>query len=920
MRETAGDIQGALAETSLLALTQLHARGRGIVHLDGIEGLAHLRVLDLSVNQIRDLRPLALLTELELLDLEGNQVSDLSPLRPLARLERLMLAMNQVQDIAPLTGMAGLLSVDLRGNALERSSAAGVLYRLANSGVQVSTDLVLEENAPGPIGMRWEPLGPPLPSRPLHVGAVAAPPGDPHRLYAAAGGNGIWVSRDGGTDWQISGLFSGHVLDIATDPGGPDVVYASIAFGAGLLRSRDGGRTWERLHLGHAGRLLGADANVSGRVYAERRDAAGWVCCEGRPTEVSVTVSVSQDYGETWGSSVLQWTQPIAGFQDWPYLFAWSHPADPRRVWAGSYADNGGRRRLTTTFVSEDGGRTFAPRTVGRELADLVPDPAHTHALYGLDGRAMWRSSDDGQTWRLACALPSPGLGRLVVHPRFTGSMWVWGTAAAEWWRSEDGGGTWSRSPQPAGSLLASENGRLCWGAVDPVHVYAAAGVSGVARSTDGGASWDVVPLRARSAGVLSLAAETDGALYAAVYPGELLVGRYLPARVARKPELGGEMLKVRRGPFEAWLDLDYAENVGSVDYWSCLSADPRHSGVAFGYAFLSGWWRSSDCGESWASVPMSRQRNRYGPCERVAPSPEGADVVYARDPADGSLYRSADRGVTWQSTAAAVAHFAVHPRRSGTVFAARAGGPVRATADTGRTWSALGGCPSGETVLRLAVHPRRPDHVFMACSSGLYTLDLLAGDRNALLTAEPAWPDADITFDADDATDLCVLANGALWDTDDGGRTWRVLNDGPGAPTHIDALAVDPSDGRVLLVGTPTGVYRLQRPAPATAITEGAAPPLPAAVRLMPAYPNPFNGRTVIRYWLPRPAPVEMAVHDVLGQRLATLVDGMRPAGDHAITWDGRDGQGRPVGSGVYVCRLVAGGSRAVSRFVLAR
>jgi len=69
--------------------------------------------------------------------------------------------------------------------------------------------------------------------------------------------------------------------------------------------------------------------------------------------------------------------------------------------------------------------------------------------------------------------------------------------------------------------------------------------------------------------------------------------------------------------------------------------------------------------------------------------------------------------------------------------------------------------------------------------------------------------------------------------------------------------------------------------------------------------FPNPFNPSTEIRFRLGQPAAVELAVHNVLGQKIRTLVLGNIPGGEHSVVWDGRDEGGRTLSSGVYFYRL---------------
>lgn len=79
--------------------------------------------------------------------------------------------------------------------------------------------------------------------------------------------------------------------------------------------------------------------------------------------------------------------------------------------------------------------------------------------------------------------------------------------------------------------------------------------------------------------------------------------------------------------------------------------------------------------------------------------------------------------------------------------------------------------------------------------------------------------------------------------------------------------------------------------------------------VQLSQNAPNPFNPATTISYTLARAADVHLAIFDVAGRRVLTLVDGERGAGTHNVIWEGRDAVGRAVPSGVYYYRLVAEG-----------
>jgi hypothetical protein len=104
--------------------------------------------------------------------------------------------------------------------------------------------------------------------------------------------------------------------------------------------------------------------------------------------------------------------------------------------------------------------------------------------------------------------------------------------------------------------------------------------------------------------------------------------------------------------------------------------------------------------------------------------------------------------------------------------------------------------------------------------------------------------------------------------------------------------------------------------------------PPPPAAVVLEQNFPNPFRAgeATTISYALP-PAvngggevDALLAVYDVLGRRVRTLVDGPVIPGEGAATWDGRDETGALVPSGVYIVRLATAGSERTVRVLVVR
>lgn len=111
--------------------------------------------------------------------------------------------------------------------------------------------------------------------------------------------------------------------------------------------------------------------------------------------------------------------------------------------------------------------------------------------------------------------------------------------------------------------------------------------------------------------------------------------------------------------------------------------------------------------------------------------------------------------------------------------------------------------------------------------------------------------------------------------------------------------------------------IVKIEPPPGSTAIEEyGEA--LPAHFALRQNYPNPFNGTTAIRFDLPTPHKVRLAVYNLAGQKVVELVRGTRGAGSYALAWDGRDQNGRLLASGVYLYRLEAGDQVRVRKLLL--
>jgi len=88
-----------------------------------------------------------------------------------------------------------------------------------------------------------------------------------------------------------------------------------------------------------------------------------------------------------------------------------------------------------------------------------------------------------------------------------------------------------------------------------------------------------------------------------------------------------------------------------------------------------------------------------------------------------------------------------------------------------------------------------------------------------------------------------------------------------------------------------------------------------PGPYTLAETYPNPFNPEATISYTLPSGQHVKITIFNALGQEVPTLVDELKQAGTHTVVWNARD-----CASGVYWCRMAAGGHTESRKMVLTK
>jgi hypothetical protein len=426
------------------------------------------------------------------------------------------------------------------------------------------------------------------------------------------GRSGLHMTADTGTNWSLAFATTG-VNRVVTDPGNPQhmVAYGGYFAGSLAFETVDGWISSHPLELPDEGvQELALDPTELGRMYAigrgfawnntyYRKVAGGsWerlavppyfqsvgiglapplaaavapapeVCqpgqsacqpCAGNPAQLCQIHStvflagvVSRDGGDTWQVTFPQFPTSY---------FAWASAIqfdrdDPQTVYAGSWNGNG-------SFISHDGGRTWAPMNINpsNAVSRLLQDPTDHNTLYALDTETLnsctlLRSTDRGSTWTRVTdagdALDASDVTDLAVDPVDPNIAYVI-SARGEIWKTIDGGATWHLS---ATGMPLFGGTRLLINPVARNTVYLST-YSGPYVSNDAGATW--TPL---NVGVQFLSPSVM-----AVDPlsGDLYVASMQQRSLFFGGQYGGIFVLPLGSTTIAWFDLDIADSPDTIN------------------------------------------------------------------------------------------------------------------------------------------------------------------------------------------------------------------------------------------------------------------------------------------------------------------------------------------------------------------
>ena len=151
-------------------------------------------------------------------------------------------------------------------------------------------------------------------------------------------------------------------------------------------------------------------------------------------------------------------------------------------------------------------------------------------------------------------------------------------------------------------------------------------------------------------------------------------------------------------------------------------------------------------------------------------------------------------------------------------------------------------------------------------------------------------------------------------------GTTWTVYDtSNSGIPVnYVSTIAIDDYGNK--WIGTSDGLAVFNEGGVVGIDDEQRHHLHPSDFRLHQNYPNPFNPTTTISYALPEQSTANLTVFDIRGQEIVTLLNTDTSPGNYEVQWKGMDQSGNPVSTGVYFCRLEAGGFSQTIKMVYLR
>jgi photosystem II stability/assembly factor-like uncharacterized protein len=646
-------------------------------------------------------------------------------------------------------GVGGLYAREkLQGSwQMIRSLKAGTVHLVAADPSEASTVYALTAGGPGPRegnslfvkqrdrwGLRNRDF-----SRGTSTSMVVVRDGSSDvRLYITLYGVGVMRSENGGHTWNLTvqGLPSRGLTSLVANPEHPQELYVATDDWRGVLQSLDGGETWNFYDYG--GEIFGAmvseiaytKANQGtliagtedGRILIHHRNSSNWQLVLGlsKGTINELEVAPSNDQKVYAGTSRGIVLHSQDGGEKWEVL---GQPANEFNIRAMAIAP-------------DDSSRLYV-------------------SAYGNGGHTIWKSKDGGLTWEM---VPGIGLPRTKI-----------------------------KSLEAIGQ--------------HPYHLYAATS-DGLFLSQDGGINWEQEPLDAPLAHIkkISLNSQTSTPVYVAV-GGSIYVnsGSIYKDPQADHQWIRGEGLR--------------AETVRT------LVVDPTNPRVAYAGVLLLGEWSvfmTEDGGRTW-------QRTTPPPMGSIVPdtmalaltqTQEGKTILYAGTIGCGIL-RSESKGESWKTFGRTscdqvvgdmpsdISYLAVDAENADLVYAA-SGTNIYHSADGGFSWQEHK-LDTESSIEGLVADPIQSETVYLITRSDGFWLSEDGGETwqkrgRRWLDGENLTAIAAVPGQADQL--IVGTSSGNVWTTPDGGATWRLIRENL-VVGRITSIATSTDLNGNILIGT---------------------------------------------------------------------------------------------------------------------
>ncbi|MFH1919214.1 MAG: hypothetical protein ABIP48_04905 [Planctomycetota bacterium] len=286
------------------------------------------------------------------------------------------------------------------------------------------------------------------------------------------GGVGILKSYDGGQSWQTvnNGLANLYVGSLFMHPQNPDILLAGVGCnllrqGAGVFLTEDGGQTWQKT-------LGDVDVDVITSVEFSTKDPDIAYACSAH------AIYRSEDGGHRWQRvtpNETSWGPPgvRGGF---PIDFQ-VDPRDSNRIFANAYG--GG------AFVSNDGGYTWKDASkgyTGAQIRRLAIDPHNPRRVFAAGRSGLFATSDGGENWKGLLDPPAVegDWNAIAVDPSNPQHILAGSNSAAKLCESFDGGHTWQIVHPPRIPMMGWR--AIAFAPSRPSRVYAGTEGNGVYR------------------------------------------------------------------------------------------------------------------------------------------------------------------------------------------------------------------------------------------------------------------------------------------------------------------------------------------------------------------------------------------------------------------------------------------------------